>query len=156
SLLDSHVRDGALITDAGSTKVQIAATAARHISRCQFLGGHPMAGKETRGVETAEADLFVGRPYVLTPMQPQDLNKQAARQFIDWIRAIGAIPISMTPKAHDRTVARTSHLPQLASTALAAALADMSQKAVELSVSGSGLRDSTRLALSPFEMWSEI
>src|SRR5438270_3074666 len=65
--LEAAARPGALITDAGSTKKTIVDRASEVISRCQFLGGHPMAGRERRGVEAAEADLFRGRPYVLTP-----------------------------------------------------------------------------------------
>src|SRR5262249_39078619 len=72
--LDGVVREGALITDAGSTKSAIVSLARQVIHRCQFLGGHPMAGKEKRGVAEAEADLFTGRTYVLTPTREPDLQ----------------------------------------------------------------------------------
>src|SRR6202041_2915531 len=122
--LDVWVKPGALITDAGSTKKAIVDRASQVISRAQFLGGHPMAGRERRGVEAAEADLFQGRPYVLTPRSPAELETPAARDFQAWIPRIGSFPVILNAKDHDRTVAFTSHLPQLASSALAATLAN--------------------------------
>ena len=70
-VIDPLVRPGTLITDAGSTKLAIIERAAAKIKRGRFVGGHPMAGKETRGVEAAEATLFRGRPYVLTSADPE-------------------------------------------------------------------------------------
>ena len=81
-----------------------------------------MAGRERRGVEAAEADLFQGRPYVLTPRSASELESAAAREFLGWIPRIGSFPVILSAEEHDRTVAFTSHLPQLASTALAAML----------------------------------
>jgi prephenate dehydrogenase len=148
--LDPLVRPGALVTDAGSTKREIVSTAALYLRRCRFLGGHPMAGKEKRGVEEAEAGLFAGRAYALTPRQPADLDLD----FVEWVRRIGALPVILDPEEHDRVVALTSHLPQLASTALAATVA---QNVLEhLEVAGPGLIDTTRLALSSYELWRDI
>ena len=152
--LNARVKPGALITDAGSTKQAIVERAAQTISRAQFLGGHPMAGRERRGVEAAEADLFQGRPYVLTPRTPAELETPAAREFRSWIPRIGSVPVVMNPQEHDRTVAFTSHLPQLASTALAAALEGRPEP--ESGVYGPALVDSTRLALSSFDIWGDI
>jgi prephenate dehydrogenase len=152
--LDSLVNSRALITDAGSTKSAIVAAARKHIRRCSFLGGHPMAGKEKRGVGEADADLFRGRTYVLTPDDPETLEIQPAKDFVDLIRRIGAHPVVLTPEEHDRVVSFTSHLPQLASTALAATVAE--QAGDRLAVAGPGLADTTRLALSSFELWRDI
>ena len=77
--LDAWVKPDALITDAGSTKQAIVERASQAISRAQFLGGHPMAGRERRGVEAAEADLFQGRPYVLTPQSRRPNSKRRPR-----------------------------------------------------------------------------
>jgi prephenate dehydrogenase len=155
-LIGPLLADGALVTDAGSTKAMIVNAASRAIRRGQFLGGHPMAGKEKRGVEEAEADLFAERTYVLTPSDPADLETPAARTFIDWVRRIGAVPVVLAPAQHDRIVSYTSHLPQLASTALAATLAEHIQDGEHLRVAGPGLTDSTRLALSAYEIWGDI
>jgi prephenate dehydrogenase len=152
--LNDWVQPGALITDAGSTKSTIVAKASSAISRCQFLGGHPMAGREQRGVEAAEAGLFEGRPYVLTPQSPADMETANAREMLDWIAKIGAFPIILNPQEHDRIVAYTSHLPQLASTGLAALLNGREEP--RAGVFGPALVDSTRLALSSFEVWGDI
>lgn len=148
--LDPLVRRDALVTDAGSTKREIVATAARYLRRCRFLGGHPMAGKEKRGVEQAEAGLFAGRTYALTPRQAAELDFD----FVEWVRRIGAKPVVLDPEEHDRVVAMTSHLPQLASTALAATVAQQVRE--HLQVAGPGLTDTTRLALSSYELWRDI
>jgi len=152
--LDSYVNAGTLITDAGSTKSAIVATARQYIGRCAFLGGHPMAGKEKRGVAEADAELFRDRTYVVTPDDPAELENGPAREFLDWVRRMGARPVVLTPEEHDRIVSFTSHLPQLASTALAATVAE--QAGDRLSVAGPGLADTTRLALSSFELWRDI
>jgi prephenate dehydrogenase len=149
--LDALVRPDTLVTDAGSTKVAIVDAASQFLHRCQFLGGHPMAGKETRGAAEADADLFEGRPYVLTPCAPEELETPAAAEFRKWLRKIKAAALAMPPEEHDRAVAAASHLPQLASTALAAVLPDEA-----LRIAGPGLSDMTRLAASPYEIWRDI
>jgi len=152
--LNTWVNPQALITDAGSTKRAIVDRARQVISRAQFLGGHPLAGRERRGVQAAEADLFQRRPYVLTPGSKAELETPAAREFLSWIPRIGSFPVILTPEEHDRTVAFTSHLPQLASTALAATLDGRPEP--QTGVYGPALVDSTRLALSSFEIWGDI
>jgi prephenate dehydrogenase len=152
--LNRWVHPQALITDAGSTKSTIVARATSVISRCQFLGGHPMAGREQRGVEAAEAGLFAGRPYVLTPQSQSELETANAKELLDWIERIGAFPVILAPEEHDRIVAFTSHLPQLASTALAALLDGRAEP--QSRVFGPALVDSTRLALSSFDVWGDI
>jgi prephenate dehydrogenase len=152
--LNAWLRPEALVTDAGSTKSTIVATAESAISRCQFLGGHPMAGREQRGVEAAEAGLFQGRPYVLTPRSQSELDTSNARELLEWIGRIGAFPVILGPEEHDQIVAYTSHLPQLASTGLAALLDGRQEPASR--VFGPALVDSTRLALSSFDIWGDI
>lgn len=150
---DAWVKPDALITDAGSTKKAIV-DRAETISRCQFLGGHPMAGREKFGVESAEASLFEGRPYVLTPRSDSEMSTPAARDLIEWVKRIGAIPVRLEAQEHDRIVAYTSHLPQLLSTALSGMLDGRAEP--KSGVFGPGLVDSTRLSLSSFEMWADI
>lgn len=144
SCIDAHVRPGALITDAGSTKAAICARAAANIHRGRFVGGHPMAGKETRGVAEADADLFRGRPYVLTSRSPE---------LEPWLEKMGARVVILGAEEHDRLVARVSHLPQLISTALASLLGEEPKAA---SVAGPAAADLTRLAASPYEIWQDI
>jgi len=153
--LDALVKPGALVTDAGSTKCEIVDTARQLIARCQFLGGHPMAGKEKRGAGAADGDLFEGRPWVLTPDEPSELETAAAREFRRWLERIGARILVMDCDEHDRVVSLTSHLPQLASTALAATLEEQLETAGSLPA-GPGLMDATRLALSSYDLWRDI
>jgi prephenate dehydrogenase len=150
--LDPLVTPGALVTDAGSTKCEIVDLARQCIRRAQFLGGHPMAGKEKRGAAAADAGLFRGRTWVLTPDQPAELETPAALEFRGWLERAGARIAVMDCDEHDRVVALTSHLPQLASTALAATVA----RSAHIEVSGPGLYDMTRLAASSYELWRDI
>lgn len=153
--LDPLVRPGALVTDAGSTKCEIVDTARQYITRCQFLGGHPMAGKEKRGASAAAGDLFRGRTWALTPDDPAELETDAAADFRAWLDRIGARTLVLDADEHDRVVAWTSHLPQLASTALAATVADH-LPAARLRLAGRGLEDMTRLALGSYDLWRDI
>jgi prephenate dehydrogenase len=148
--LDALVRPDTLVTDAGSTKQAIVEEARRSLRRCTFLGGHPMAGKELRGAAAADADLFRGRPWILTSSP----DHAVATEFRKWIGLFGAREIVLDPAQHDRLAAWSSHLPQLASTALAALLHDRAPDAA--SVAGPGLIDSTRLAMSSFDLWRDI
>jgi len=153
--LNAHLKPGALVTDAGSTKAAIVAQAAKSITKCQFLGGHPMAGKEKRGAAEADPDLFAGRTYILTPRIPSELDTDQAQEFRDWLRKIGAKPFVLEPGEHDRIVSYTSHLAQLVSTALGATVAEHVADD-ELAISGPGLQDTTRLALSSYDLWRDI
>jgi prephenate dehydrogenase len=142
-------KPGALVTDAGSTKAQIVAAANRNLKECQFVGGHPMAGKETRGVAAADADLFRGRNYILTPSE----DTPALRWLHAQIESFGSVVTTLAPEEHDRLVAYTSHLPQILSTVLANTLAPVIQAS---RVAGPALLDMTRVAQSPFDMWHDI
>src|SRR5450755_3893412 len=88
--LDPLLRPDALVTDAGSTKCEIVDLARQCITRCQFLGGHPMAGKEIRGAAAADGNLFRNRAWVLTPDTPEELNTPAARSLRGWLERMGA------------------------------------------------------------------
>lgn len=154
--LDPLLRPGALVTDAGSTKNEIVDHARQFIRRGQFLGGHPMAGKELRGAAAAEAGLFQGCTWVLTPDEPAELETPAARVFVDWLERIGARLVALDCDEHDRVVAFTSHLAQLASTALASSVGENLSEERHLRVAGPGLRGMTRLALSSYDLWRDI
>jgi prephenate dehydrogenase len=151
--IDEFVRPGTLITDAGSTKSKIVGTARRYVRRGLFLGGHPMAGKETTGVAEAEAGLFRNRPYVLTPIEDQDLSRENVLQLTDWIGAIGARQVVLQPDEHDRLVAYVSHLPQLISTALGSLLGEAEGAEA---IAGPAAIEMTRLAMSPYRIWHDI
>lgn len=151
--LGPEFRDDALVTDAGSTKSAIVAAARSSVRRALFLGGHPMAGKERRGVAAADPDLFVGRNYLLTPMNPPDEFTERVSEFKLWVEQIGALTAILSSDDHDRMVAYVSHAPQLLSTALAAVI---SQVPDAEKVAGPAVLEMTRLAASPFDVWKDI
>ncbi|HZT39570.1 MAG TPA: prephenate dehydrogenase [Bryobacteraceae bacterium] len=151
--IGDRARPETLITDAGSTKAQIMSAARDRVSRALFIGGHPMAGKETRGVAAADASLFRGRPYVLTPRRRSDLDEPAAAQFREWLERIGAQLVVLDAEEHDRRTALVSHVPQLLSTALASLL---SERDDATEVAGPAVIELTRLAMSPWDVWRDI
>lgn len=147
------VRPGQLVTDAGSTKVAITEAAAACMPPNIFLGGHPMAGKEQRGAQAADAGLFRRRPYILTGAA--EIQNPNIPEFRSYLKKIGAQIVEMTAAEHDITVAFTSHLPQLLSTALSATLL-RENLPNSTNVFGPGLVDMTRLALSAPEVWLSV
>ncbi len=151
------VKEEALVTDAGSTKAVICEKAAEIYSgRPWFVGGHPMAGKETTGVESADADLFQNARYAVTPYSRHHLDPPVVRAFMGWLDRIGARVLILDSEVHDEIVAWTSHLPQLASTALAVSVMDNVKFPDDLELSAGGLRDATRLAESAYRVWRDI
>ncbi|HEY2381448.1 MAG TPA: prephenate dehydrogenase/arogenate dehydrogenase family protein [Terriglobia bacterium] len=145
-LLDQFVTGHALVTDVGSTKTAICHKAER--MGVLFVGGHPMAGLEHSGPESANVDLFQNAPYFLCPVKSTPDGALARMQ--DIVKAIGAVPHVIEPPDHDRLVAQISHLPQIISSLLAA------QTAEHKDLAGPGLRSMTRLAASPFQVWRDI
>ncbi len=147
--------NGAVVTDAASTKANVAAWAKELLpSTAHFVGGHPMAGKENTGIGAAEADLFRGKPWVVCPSVRAD--DAAVRTVVGLAQLLGAQPIFMDPHEHDSYVAAVSHLPLVLSSALfsvafgSAAWPELAQLA------SSGFRDTTRLASGSPEMAHDI
>jgi len=118
----------------------------------RFVGGHPLAGRERSGAGAARADLFEGRPWVLTPSTSSTaVALGRARQAA---LLCGAQVVTMTPTRHDQAVALVSHVPQLMATLTAARLESADQDLVDLS--GQGIRDVTRVAASDPGLWTQI
>jgi len=146
----------AVVTDVGSVKSWVVRELEPLLGpQMAFVGVHPVAGKELTGAIAADEQLYTDRRVIVTPSSrstPEAIDKVEAL----W-RATGARLERMTPEVHDALLARASHLPQIASSALAAALAD---ETVEgrwaASFGAGGLRDTTRLAASSAEMWRDI
>ena len=158
--LAPHLSPETLLTDVGSTKSEImrvaqqafGADAAQH-----FLGGHPMAGKENSGIEFADAKLFDGAVWFLTPPSDQNPAQRKIAAFSLLVKKMGAKIIALDPAEHDRLCAWISHVPQMISTALAAALVEeYGPKAPLLEAGGRALREMTRIASSPYSMWRDI
>ncbi|MGW4629129.1 prephenate dehydrogenase [Streptomyces rubiginosohelvolus] len=117
-----------------------------------YIGTHPMAGKERSGPLAATADLFEGRPWVLTPTRETDT--EVLNLALELVALCRAVPVVMDADAHDRAVALVSHTPQLISSMVAARLEEADETAVRLC--GQGIRDVTRIAASDPRMWVEI
>ncbi|SDN65661.1 prephenate dehydrogenase [Streptomyces wuyuanensis] len=117
-----------------------------------YIGTHPMSGKERSGPLAATADLFEGRPWVLTPTRETDT--EVLNLALELVALCRAVPVVMDADAHDRAVALVSHTPQLISSMVAARLADADETAVRLC--GQGIRDVTRIAASDPTMWIDI
>jgi prephenate dehydrogenase len=145
-----HCRPGTLITDAGSAKQAICRELAAGLpDEVQFIGSHPLAGSEKQGYEYAEADLFVGRLCVVTPVEPFDAA--ALERLVRFWRALGSEVTQLTPAVHDRIVARTSHLPHVVAAALASLLPDSADR-----FAASGFHDTTRIASGDPALWTAI
>jgi prephenate dehydrogenase len=151
--LDENVRGPAIVTDTTSTKRQIVEAARRLPPRFTFVGGHPLGGAAKGGLEHARADLFRGRPWLLTPTG--DAAGPALDKLMAFVREFGAEPRIIDVVAHDRVLAYLSHLPQLTASALMRVVGDA--VGVEgLALAGRGLADTTRLASSPADIWKDI
>ncbi len=149
-----------LVTDVGSTKAEVVAGAAKAFGRNaghRFLAGHPMAGKEHAGVEFADADLFEGAAWLFTPLPSQNVHAGLCGEFIHCAEMMGARVAVLDPADHDRFCAWISHLPQMISTALAAALVEeFGPDAPVLDIGGRALREMTRISGSPYSMWRDV
>jgi prephenate dehydrogenase len=146
--LRNRISPETVITDVGSTKAAIVTAAAG----LRFIGGHPVAGAAQGGQAHARADLFAGKPWILTAAGAPREDEARLERFV---RALGAQPVWMTPEAHDRLFAFISHLPQLTISALMDVVSSAAG-AEGLRLAGDGLRDSTRLASSPADIWQDI
>ena len=150
----------ALLTDVGSTKAAVVDRALKLFGKTagkRFLAGHPMAGKEMSGVDYADADLFHNAVWFLTPLPGQSLNEGLFAEYTGWIDAIGARIVMLPAEEHDRLCAWISHVPQMISTALAAALvAEFGAEAPLLPAGGRALQEMTRISASPYSMWRDV
>ena len=145
-----------LIMDVGSTKADVVAAARRSLKDhlAQFVPAHPIAGKESAGVEHADAQLYQGCQVILTPMGETDaVQVQRARAV--W-SALGAQVRDMAPEAHDAAYATVSHLPHLLAFAAMNAIGQQPQAQAFLELAGPGFRDFTRIAASDPHVWRDI
>jgi prephenate dehydrogenase len=143
---------GVVVTDVGGTKRDIVDAAAALTAPFAFVGGHPIGGAERGGFGFARADLFAGRPWILTPADhtPPDVLARLQRLVV----GLGARPAILGAADHDRLMAYVSHLPQLTASALMAVVGGGA--AAGLKLAGRGLVDTTRLASSPASVWRDI
>lgn len=146
-----HLRPGTLLTDVASVKAEIVRSIEASLGSgpgVAFVGGHPMAGNEGQGIAAAEPGLFEGTVYLITPTPRTP--RGGVERLAGLARALGAVPIEMTPEEHDRAVALVSHLPYLVAAALMGATGDA------VPAAGPAFLGATRVAGSPVALWAEI
>jgi prephenate dehydrogenase len=145
-----------IVTDAGSTKTDVAAAARAALGGrvAQFVPGHPIAGRETNGPDAAIVDLYRGKKTVLTPLA-ENAAAAVARVAAAWATC-GAIIHQLTPQEHDKVFASVSHLPHLLAYALVDDIANKPHADLLFQYAASGFRDFTRIAGSSPEMWRDI
>lgn len=150
------LKPGAVVTDVGSTKRAIVKAALEGLpDSVHFVGGHPMAGAETTGVESADPFLFQNAVYVICP--PSKKHRKHVDKFSSLAQALGARVLITTPENHDRIAATISHLPQLVAVSMMNLAAQCNEEDEDtLKLAAGGFRDITRIASSPFGMWSDI
>lgn len=146
SAASSANRQTPLWTDVGSVKHSICS---QLDDLSQFVGSHPIAGSHRQGFEAADSLLFEGRTCVVTPT-PMTNPSQVARLERFW-QAVGMLTVQMTSMEHDRALATTSHLPHLVASALASTLTEENR-----SLTGTGFRDTTRIAAGDPALWTGI
>jgi prephenate dehydrogenase len=142
---------GAVVTDVGSTKRAVT----RATEDPRFIGGHPLAGAETAGVEHARADLFDGATWYLTPSARTEgvRYERLHRLLVD----LGARPQALDPETHDRLMAAVSHLPHvLANVLVAQAARALDDEGEHLPATGPSFRDATRVAGANTAIWRDI
>lgn len=151
-----HLSADALITDAGSTKADVAEMALDVLgARCtQFVPGHPIAGSEMTGPESADALLYQGRTVILTPFERTPVGVRT------WLTKVwevcGARVIAMEPATHDQALASVSHVPHFLAAAYMTQVSRASNADLRLSLAGTGFRDFTRIAAGSPEVWRDI
>jgi prephenate dehydrogenase len=140
------------VTDVGSTKESVCAAAA---GSPRFIGGHPVCGSEARGAEHASANLFEGATWFLAPLPETDPERY--RLVHGFVSSLGATPVAVDPRAHDRLVSLTSHLPHaLANLLVNQAGASRVDGHEPLAAAGGSLRDMTRVAGANPRIWVDI
>jgi prephenate dehydrogenase len=150
----SEIKDalpsGCIVTDVGSTKVLPCKWAAKQLPKSvYYVGSHPIAGSEQRGVEFGRDDLFDSALCILTPTL--NTNRQAVAVLKKFWQELGCFVKVMTPATHDRIFANVSHLPHVSAAALVNA-----SNAEELKFAGRGFMDSSRIASGPANIWADV
>jgi len=149
----SSIKKGAIVTDVGSVKADIIKKVEPMMPEgVSFVGGHPIAGKECPGLDAATPDLFKNAQCIITPTTRTDKDAQD-RVMALW-KSVEARTVLMSPEEHDRIFAAVSHLPHVVAYALVNSITEM--KDGILDNGGKGLKDMTRIALSPTELWRDI
>ncbi|MBI5574806.1 MAG: prephenate dehydrogenase [Deltaproteobacteria bacterium] len=152
--LGRGMRPGTILTDAGSAKAAVVRAGHKAVrAGVEFVGGHPIAGTENSGYQSADASLFRNKTFILTPTEAN--TQESLRRVERLWETAGARVLRMDPALHDHVFAYVSHLPHAVAYALVHSVATLDSK-VPLGYSAGGFRDFTRIASSNPEMWKDI
>ena len=156
--INPFLKKGCLVTDTGSTKGQIVEKAYKILSKdIFFVGGHPMAGSEKYGIDSADSNLFQDKTYIITPTKKTNLI--ALKKIFLLIKMIGANKLILDPLEHDRIVGTVSHLPQIIAVSLINTVGELALRENNnnyFKAVGKGFKDMTRITSSPYKIWEDI
>jgi prephenate dehydrogenase len=156
--INPFLKKGCLVTDTGSIKQKIVQKANKILSKdIHFIGGHPMAGSEKYGIESADPYLFYNKTYILAPTPKSNLRALEKASLL--IEMIGAKELILDPLEHDRIVSAVSHLPQIIAVSLINTIGELALRGNNnnyFKAVGEGFKDMTRIAYSPYKMWEDI
>jgi prephenate dehydrogenase len=151
--INGHLKTGAIVTDVGSVKAGVIKKVESMIpDTAFFVGTHPIAGNECSGAEAATDNLFYKAKCIITPTPGTD--KGAFEKIVDLWKSVGTRTVIMSPEEHDLIYSAVSHLPHVIAYALVNSVSEVKENILEYS--GGGLKDMTRIALSPSELWRDI
>lgn len=152
-VITSVLAPGTIVTDLGSVKRPAMEAAKALPENVYFIGGHPLAGSEKGGLEAATATLFENAYYFLTP--DEESQESTVNRLKTWVSTLGAFPVIVSAEGHDRILARTSHFPHVMASLLANIVGEEADETIA-SFTGSGFRDTTRIAAGNPSLWEEI
>lgn len=149
-MIAPHLKKGCIVIDVASVKAAIVRSAEKIIGkRGYFVGTHPMAGSEQRGIDKADGNLFRNTPCILT--RTRGTNARALKTVTNFWKAVGSKIYMLTPSEHDRKICHISHLPHITASALS-----LATKPSSLVFASTGFRDTTRVASSNPDLWISI
>jgi len=152
-LISPVLKNGAVLTDVGSVKGKLVREIENIIPRhVHYIGGHPIAGSDRSGIDSANAGLFINAKCIITPTENSDPD--ALEQITRLWKTLGSDVLTLSPEEHDRIYASVSHLPHLIAYALVNTVADLDRSYLDFS--GKGFLDATRIASSSEELWKDI
>lgn len=144
-----------LVVDVTSTKQEICSVAEQlDLNGADFIGGHPLFGSQKSGLDASSAVATKGAVFCLTPTSKS--SQMSVKRFRRWLEGLGLKPVEASPEAHDKVLARTSHLVQLIAVSLGASIADQNVSENDLKLHGPAFKQLARLMESPPEMWLDL
>ena len=151
--MKNNLKKGSIVTDVGSVKTSIVKNLDAIMPEgVSFVGAHPIAGKECSGIDAANAELFRNAKCIITPSSGS--ADHAIEEVIRLWESVGAVILHMSPEEHDQIFAAVSHLPHVIAYATVNSIMEVNPNILHFG--GTGLKDMSRIALSPADLWRDI